>query len=555
LNLNSSKNPATSPGVKLDKNSFNADAPCLTKLVKGLKAGFFDELRFKFESFIGKVIESKDSIVSFFRGAMDVVKAFVGSLLLLVKAFDSLPETIKPLVAALTGMGGTFVFLMGGLINVIGLLVLLSMQMKILISTKTLAAIATTTFGKATAVSAKATVGMSAAAKVAAVSFKGFWVALAPIAVMLGKIALVGAGVVSVMGLVSGSISAVKGEGFLKGFEGFIENVKSGFGLFKSETDQMNDTIARANIFEDLPNQAKQAGELSVSAIQQAFEGMDLKMPEMGGSAPKPDPMSGSLSVRNVSTKDFSKMLEGKSFEERIALYRKRNADTKKEHDEWIASREVSKRAAQSRRQNILQYNRATEALKFETKALFQLQRTISGLNQINAQEFKRRRGPTGSVANQRNQAKVDFLERSGVKGLNLGNVGAFEEALRGRQTMLAQKLIDTRMFYRKGTGRSPAVTKRLNELAEQMSQKANTGISPAEANAKMLENFNKTLDIVEDINKRQEEEKMLAEQLNAQIQQRIDALKEKVGIKQGEKERSTNSPLGSGVNIFGSNG
>lgn len=110
------------------------------KMLEGLTktdiANFFDRIKERVQSFITLVSSDvfKRNVIAVFKGIKAVVMGFVNSLLILGKIFMSLPASIQPFVAQIATIAITFSTLMGGITNIILLLITLKFVLPVVAS-------------------------------------------------------------------------------------------------------------------------------------------------------------------------------------------------------------------------------------------------------------------------------------------------------------------------------------------------------------------------------------------------------------------------------------
>jgi len=251
---------------------------------------FFETIRIRIDEFIKKLIENTDAIVSFFKGAIAIIKGFLNPVIFLVKVFNGFSDSTKRVVGFLLGLTSTLLLLTGGLIPIISLYVLFNLFVtkNAIIAIK--AAVANMTLaGSNTAV--------AATAKTATGAMAGFTASAKGLFLILSKLALVVSGLVSVF-----LLAAAAGRGFAKVFEtknitkfaeGFEEGVDMIKGIFENlpslfgkNLEDMKTQVDTADMFGSLPKQLQDAlkkvgistiGKEKAEEFREKFKGVTFR--------------------------------------------------------------------------------------------------------------------------------------------------------------------------------------------------------------------------------------------------------------------------------------
>lgn len=223
---------------------------------------FFENMRIRIDAFIKKLIESRDSIVSFFKGAVTAVMAFINPVIFIIKTFDGLSDSVKRVVGFLLGLSSTILVLTGGLIPIISLYVLFNL----FITRNAILAIKTSVANLGLA---KSQVAVGAAAKASTAGMVGFGVAVKAAFAAAAKFTIIVAGLISVFLLATaagrGFFGLFEGKTFGEGFEEGVQQIKSIFevlfsklpDLFGKSLEDMKAQLGKINLFQDLPKQLK----------------------------------------------------------------------------------------------------------------------------------------------------------------------------------------------------------------------------------------------------------------------------------------------------------
>lgn len=231
---------------------------------------FFEIVRIRIDGFINKLKENRDSIISFFKGSISIIGAFIKPVIVLLKAFDGLSDGMKKTVANVIGLSTALLILTGGIIPLISFTVLLGLAFKPL----RLALIAFI----GSLIKGTTVMGAFGAASVALkVGLVGLVTSLKAVVIWLGTIVspILAAAVAgfTLGAAINGLIKGVKaltsggnfGEAFKKGFTetftGLINGIKGLFSklpdIFGKDVAKMKEKVKNADLFSSLPEQLK----------------------------------------------------------------------------------------------------------------------------------------------------------------------------------------------------------------------------------------------------------------------------------------------------------
>lgn len=252
---------------------------------------FFEIIRIKIDEFIKKLEENTAAIVSFFKGAITTVGAFIKPVISLLKAFDGLSDGTKKTVGNLVGLSITLLILTGGIVPLISFVVLLALAFRPL----RLAIIAFIT-----ALIRGSTV-MGAFGVAAGILGKALILLLGHFGRLITFMALVAAPIIAAAAagvLLGTALAAIsKGiENILSGSGGFVEAFDEMFGklgglmedllsglpnIFGKSVDKMKSQVENANIFASLPGQLESA--MSGAKIEAVTKEASAEITLIGG--------------------------------------------------------------------------------------------------------------------------------------------------------------------------------------------------------------------------------------------------------------------------------